>query len=129
MSPLMLDTNVVLRLARNPQAGRKIKKMSEPGVPVYVCDIVLDEAESKGVSRMKAMRGIQQGIGSIVATESVSRKDRKRGKVLERKDMRLHSPDSILAAFAERKGCTLVTYDRALYAACTRVGIPCIEPP
>lgn len=122
---LLPDTNVVVRMASGTFDPAGILDCSPP---VYLCDIILDEAQRQGLTRPAAMRAVMEATRCQVLVQRATAGDRKRATRLERRDSGFHRPDSILAAFAERTKSTLATFDAGLLGACARAGIPAVRP-
>ena len=128
MAGIILDTNVVIDLVGNKRTATRVRRHHRVGEPVYICDIILSEAESKGYKRMRVMSKAMAAVSATLQMETPTSADKKNAKKLEKKDHRFHYPDSVIAAMCSRLDSKLLTFDRGLLEACKKAGI-CAENP
>lgn len=125
----VLDTCAVINIMKNRAFADLIKShVDMENSPVYLNEIVLEEAQRKGYTKKQIIAEIQNGLNTFVTIKEVSKDVHSKAVELEKECSLLHHGDSAIAAFSQDNCSTLITFDKALLKGCLISGIQAFSP-
>ncbi|ABK77098.1 hypothetical protein CENSYa_0464 [Cenarchaeum symbiosum A] len=147
------DTCAIINVWRNPNISTPLRMLLETeGSIVYMNSYVVGELAVKSLGQDEAGRMLHEHLGADAGADVISTMRERAGSMLQKRlgadvsggdvipKMRehavqmeehcptLHSPDSIILAFAMYTKTVLVTHDKGLLAATEKMKAPCVDP-